>query len=306
MSTFEDLYPSRDIEKPLTIERRDPVLYSDNPGQGPIDEGLLRQYQRDGYLLLPELFSQAEVQRFLDELGQMQNDRELLATEMAITEQDGNALRSVFQIHRNNALFSRVAADPRIADIARFILGDEVYIHQSRLNFKPGFNGKEFYWHSDFETWHAEDGMPRMRALSASILLTDNTEFNGALMVMPGSHREFIGCVGKTPENYYRNSLKVQTVGTPDNESLSRLQQRYGLHSTAAKAGSVLLFDCNLMHGSSSNITADPRSNLFFVYNAVGNRVVAPFNGNKPRPEFLATRETFTPLRSPEPHKKAG
>lgn len=30
------------------------------------------------------------------------------------------------------------------------------------------------------------------------------------------------------------------------------------------------------------------------------------FTGNEPRPEFLATRETFTPLTSPEPHKKAG
>src|SRR3546814_10756649 len=44
----------------------------------------------------------------------------------------------------------------------------------SRLNYKPGFKGKEFYWHSDFETWHVEDGMPQMRALSMSILLAEN------------------------------------------------------------------------------------------------------------------------------------
>ena len=53
--------------------------------------------------------------------------------------------------------------------IAEQILGSQVYIHQSRVNLKPGFKGKEFYWHSDFETWHIEDGMPRMRALSCSI-----------------------------------------------------------------------------------------------------------------------------------------
>ncbi|GGB97165.1 ectoine hydroxylase [Marinobacterium zhoushanense] len=306
MSTQEDLYPSRDIEKPQVIKRQDPVLYNNKPDQGPISETLLRQYERDGYLLLPELFSQAEVNEFLAELERMQQDHELLATEAAVTEPSSNALRSVFQIHRNNLRFSQVAADPRIADIARFILDDNVYIHQSRLNFKPGFNGREFYWHSDFETWHSEDGMPRMRALSASILLTDNTEFNGALMVMPGSQREFIGCVGKTPDDYYRDSLKAQTIGTPDMASLAGFQRRYGLRSTAAKAGTVLLFDCNLMHGSNSNISASPRSNLFFVYNAVSNRVVAPFNGNKPRPEFLATRETFAPLISPEPHRKAG
>jgi hypothetical protein len=43
---------------------------------------------------------------------------------------------------------------------ARQLLGSDVYVHQSRVNFKPGFNGQDFYWHSDFETWHAEDGMP--------------------------------------------------------------------------------------------------------------------------------------------------
>src|SRR3546814_8501331 len=84
---------------------------------------------------------------------------------------------------------ARLAADDRLAGVARFLLGDDVYVHQSRLNYKPGFVGKEFYWHSDFETWHVEDGMPQMRALSMSILLAPNTVLNGPLMIIPGSHR---------------------------------------------------------------------------------------------------------------------
>lgn len=306
MSNAADLYPSRQKDEPQIIKRQDPTLYSQDFSNAPLSEAQLKQYERDGYILLPQVFSQAEVNHFLAEMGNMEKDRELLASEAAITEPNGNALRSVFQIHHNNDLYASVAADERIADIARFILNDQVYIHQSRLNFKPGFTGKEFYWHSDFETWHVEDGMPRMRALSASILLTDNTEFNGSLMVMPGSHQEYIACVGETPEDYYRESLKAQTVGTPDTESLDAFQQRFGLRSTAAKAGSVLLFDCNLMHGSNSNITASPRSNLFFVYNAMSNRVVEPFGGSKQRPEFLASRKTIAPLLSPAPRRKAG
>lgn len=66
--------------------------------------------------------------------------------------------------------------------------GGDVYIHQSRINDKFGFKGSGFNWHSDLETWHSEDGMPRMRALSASLMLTDNNEFNGPLMLIPGSH----------------------------------------------------------------------------------------------------------------------
>ncbi|MFB2351798.1 phytanoyl-CoA dioxygenase family protein, partial [Priestia megaterium] len=77
------------------------------------------------------------------------------------------------------ALLGRLAADERLVAIANHILGDEVYLHQTRLNYKPGFDGKEFYWHSDFETWHTEDGMPRMRAISMSVQLVDNFAFNG-------------------------------------------------------------------------------------------------------------------------------
>src|SRR5690606_18676180 len=112
---------------------------------------------------------------------------------------------------------------------ARQILGGEVYLHQSRANLKPGFKGKEFYWHSDFETWHTEDGMPRMRALSVSIALTENYPFNGPLMLIPGSHKTFVACVGRTPENHYKQSLKRQELGTPDRESLKRLADRGGI-----------------------------------------------------------------------------
>ena len=96
-------------------------------------------------------------------------------------------------------MLARLTRDPRLVNVARQILGSEVYVHQSRANMKPGFKGKEFYWHSDFETWHVEDGMPAMRALSCSVLLTDNNANNGPLMLVPGSHRQFISASARRP-----------------------------------------------------------------------------------------------------------
>lgn len=58
----------------------------------------------------------------------------------------------------------------------------------------------------------------------------------------------------------------------------------------------MLFFDCNVMHGSNSNITPEPRSNLFYVYNHIDNRVVEPFCGQAPRPEFICSRETIETL----------
>jgi ectoine hydroxylase len=50
------------------------------------------------------------------------------------------------------------------------------------------------------------------------------------------------------------------------------------------------------MHGSSGNITPFPRSNAFIVYNAIGNRLERPFGPSRPRPEHIATRESFDPV----------
>jgi len=58
-----------------------------------------------------------------------------------------------------------------------------------------------------------------------------------------------------------------------------------------------VLFDCNTLHGSNSNITPSPRSNLFFVYNHVDNQPTTPFDGMPPRPEFVAERGPIEPLQ---------
>ena len=291
-----DHYPSRCTAKPRWQEREDPVVYRDDLDNAPIAAELIERYERDGYLILPNLFSSEEVRVLRNELDRVRHDPAVLASEQAIKEPESQSVRSVFAIHQSNALFARVVRDERIASIARFILGGEVYVHQSRMNFKPGFTGKEFYWHSDFETWHTEDGMPRMRALSCSILLTDNASHNGPLLLMPGSHRQFVSCVGETPENHYQQSLRRQEYGVPDDLSLTELARRHGIDSALGPAGSVVFFDCNSMHGSNSNISPDARSNLFFVYNHVDNSLQAPYCGRAPRPAFIAERDDFSAL----------
>jgi ectoine hydroxylase len=190
-----------------------------------------------------------------------------------------------------------LATDQRLAGRARQILGSEVYVHQSRINYKPGFGGGGFYWHSDFETWHAEDGMPSPRAVSVSISLTENLPYNGCLMIMPGSHRTFVSCVGQTPEEHHRQSLREQRIGIPDEQSLAKLADTHGISQLTGPAGAGIFFDANCMHGSSDNITPYPRSNIFVVYNSVHNALVEPYAAVRPRPEYLAARRV-EPIRA--------
>ena len=294
MDAVTDLYPSRYDNRPSLLPRQDPVIHPAEDGaavKAPLDAEALAAFDRDGYLFLDAYLDGTTVEALTAEMAALWREAAESDEERVIREPGGDAVRSIFAIHRSSAVFGALAADPRLAGVAMQILGGPVYIHQSRINYKPGFDGKEFYWHSDFETWHMEDGMPRMRALSMSVALTDNTPHNGPLMVVPGSHRHYVTCIGETPEDHYKQSLRRQRYGVPDQDSLTRLVEQGGIAAPTGRAGSVVIFDCNMMHGSNGNITPLPRSNLFVVYNSVDNALMQPFAGTAPRPDFIASRE---------------
>lgn len=287
--TARDDYPTRAGATTRRIARHEPVVW---PGvtSGPLSADDLREYERDGFHTIDRLIGDDEVAVLRAELDRMCADPGMRADERVIREPGSDVVRSVFEIHRISDVMAELVADPRLVERARQILGTDVYIHQSRANLKPGFGGTGFYWHSDFETWHAEDGMPAMRAVSMSIALTDNHVHNGPLMIVPGSHRTFVACPGETPDGHYRTSLRRQEIGTPGPEALRELAERHGISVVTGAAGATTMFDGNCMHGSADNITPFPRANLFIVYNSVDNALNAPYAARTPRPDFIAAR----------------
>jgi len=293
--TTPDLYPSRVGGEAELLSRKDPVLHGAAGAEGgPLSRAELASFERAGFLVLENCFSADEVAALREEASQLRERLAGSGKPEVITESGSGEMRSVFAIHRSSAPFARLARHPHLLDAARQILGSAVYVHQSRINYKPAFRGREFYWHSDFETWHVEDGMRRMRAVSVSVSLLENNVHNGPLLLIPGSHRYFASCPGLTPERHYERSLQQQEYGVPAPAILEDLVRRGGLEPVGPP-GSVVLFDCNTMHGSNGNITPWPRSNLFLVYNSVENPLGPPFSGQSPRPAHIASRD-FTPL----------
>jgi ectoine hydroxylase len=290
-----DYYETRSTERSRMIERREPVVYG-SAFDGPFGDDQLRLYEQHGYLTIDRLLDPVALERCQAELRRLLTAEELRGDERVVTEPGSSAIRSIFQVHRISPVFAELVRHPLVVGAARQILGSDVYVHQSRANYKPGFEGKDFYWHSDFETWHVEDGMPTMRALSVVVALTENFPFNGPLMVMPGSHKTFVTGTGTTPENNYQSSLKDQDIGVPDHDVLTTLADRCGIDQIVGPAGSAVVFDCNTIHGSSANITPYPRSNVFLVFNSVENVLEEPIGGLARRPEFLGDR-AFEPVR---------
>jgi ectoine hydroxylase len=283
-----DPYPSRG-GRGAHRPRREPVVWGDTASVLAPEQRAT--YERDGFLQLPSLLDQDATQALAAQADALRAAPTGFAPEEVVREPGSAVVRTVFAVHRRCGDFAALARHPRLLALARAVLGSAVYVHQSRINYKPAFDGAQFQWHSDFETWHAEDGMPAMRALSVSVALTDNTPANGPLLLVPGSHRHFIACAGATPKDHYRQSLRAQRYGTPDRRFLRALARPAGITAITGPAGSAVAFDCNTLHASPGNLSPWPRVNVFLVYNSVENRLGAPYAAPRPRPEFLGARE---------------
>lgn len=291
----DDLYPTRLAETAAPIVREHPTVWG-GAADGPFGAEELRAHAERGFTILPDTLSGGEIETYSRELTRLTTAEELRGDERVITEKASGEVRSLFAVQQLSELIDDLSRDPRLLERARQLLGSDVYLHQTRINYMPGFKGAGFYWHSDFETWHAEDGMPAPRAVSCSLALTPNYPYNGGLMVMPGSHRTFVPSLGETPEDNHRSSLKEQKAGVPSEEAVTQMAHRHGIEQFTGPAGSALWFDANIMHGSGNNITPFPRSNIFMVFNSVENTLQEPFAATAQRPDHIAHRDA-RPLR---------
>lgn len=288
MRASDDLYPTRNpsTSTASVIERQDPVTYG-QPRE--ISPAAMKSYRDNGYLVERSLLSS-----MLPELTAASDallDHPPAEGSVMEPPPDGR-LRSVFGPHSDPRIMEAANA---LRGIAEDILGSPVYLHQSRINYKRGTGATGWGWHSDFETWHSEDGMPRMRALTAMVALTPNLPDNGPLGVIPGSHRYFVSCPGETPDRNYESSLQDQKVGVLGETELRLLQglTGSGLEWLVLDPGDVVFFDCNTAHGSRQSTSSVPRTNLFLVFNSTENRLVDPFCGLPPRPEYAGSRSSM-------------
>jgi ectoine hydroxylase len=254
MDAVTDLYPSRQSSAAAVAPRKDPVVYGGAVRSDGLLPETLEKYRQDGFLRFDSFLDAAA-------LAVLTREMERLRAE------EGGAIRSIDDAHRRSAAVDALARDPALLGPVRQILGGPVYLHRSRFDVPGQAVASPFYWHSDFATWHAEDGMPRMRAVNVEISLSDATAENGPLMLIPGSHLHYVPRLGDVPEADCKISF-----GQPDAAGLVQLIERNGIYTATGTAGTMMLFDCNLLHGSNGNITPLSRASLCLSYNSVDNR----------------------------------
>ena len=245
----------------------------------------LASFDRDGYLFFPGLFSPAEMQKMSAAVPELYSRRE----PYNVREKDRDAVRTNFAGHLVSEPFARLARHPRMVEPVQDLLGEELYMHQFKINGKMAFEGDVWQWHQDYGTWMNDDQMPTERAMNVAIFLDDVNEFNGPLMFIPGSHKK--GVVD-AKHDLTTTSYPLWTV---DHDLIAQLVQRAGgkqggIVSPKGPAGSMILFHSCLLHASSSNLSPWNRVSVYLSLCAVSNHI-----RRFKRPEFIAHRD-FTPI----------
>jgi ectoine hydroxylase len=242
----------------------------------------LQQFDREGYLLFPALFSSAEMKTLTGEVPRLYAQQR----PENVREKGSDAVRTNFAAHMYSNPFARLARHPRMVLPVRQLLGGEdVYMHQFKINGKMAFDGDVWQWHQDYGTWKNDDLMPEPRAMNIAIFLDDVNEFNGPLMFIPGSHQLGVLDAG------HDTSTTSYPLWTINNDTIRKLVERGGIVAPKGPAGSLLVFHSCLVHASGSNLSPWNRVSVYLSLCAVSNHI-----RRFKRPEYIAHRD-FTPIQ---------
>jgi len=244
------------------------------------------RFNEDGYLFFPSLFSPEEIQNLLAVVPELYQRRE----EYNVREKESDAVRTNFAAHLYSKPFAKLARHPRMIKPVEDLLGEHLYMHQFKINGKMAFEGDVWQWHQDYGTWVNDDLMPTERAMNIAIFLDEVTEFNGPLLLIPGSHKK--GVI-KAKHDLTTTSYPLWTL---DNDLISQLVSRAGgknggIVGPKGPAGSMILFHSCLVHSSSSNLSPFNRVSVYLSLCAVSNHI-----RRFKRKEYIAHRD-FTPIK---------
>lgn len=221
----------------------------------------LAQFERDGLLILPDLFSPEEVEIMRARLPKLFAEN----TAANIREKESKQVRTAMGLHLRDAIYARLVRHPRLLGPALQILNEPVYVQQVKVNVKAAFCGEPWQWHYDFATHHSEDGVPKPLALNLHVFLNDVTEFNGPLYFIPGSHK------ANTPRATLDTTSTSYPLWIVDPDAVTALAKDRGIVSATGRAGTGLIFGDVMLHASPSNISPFDRKIFSLIVNPVSN-----------------------------------
>ncbi len=172
----------------------------------------------------------------------------------------GNTPRRLLSACARFPALREIATGLEVARYLRVVMGcEQLRLSQAHHNCvmtkSPSFSSVTL-WHQDIRYWSFE----RPELVSLWLALGEETADNGALKIIPGTHRMVFATERLDDARFLRPDL-------PENRALIQEARTVEL----AK-GDVLLFHCRSFHAAGRNLTDQTKLSAVFTYHAEDNR----------------------------------
>ena len=154
------------------------------------------------------------------------------------------------------------AKDPTVVDLVADLLGPDLRFHSSKLNFKWSDGGDAVDWHQDIQAWPHTS----FSVLTFGVYLEDTGSEQGPLVALPGTHR------GPLFDQFDDSGRWTGALSARDAATL----QTDRVMEMCGPAGTVVLIDCRVVHGSAVNYSTRLRPLFLNVYSAADTLPITP------------------------------
>ena len=193
----------------------------------------------------------------MDEI--IDESRKVSANDGKFVLEDGHGpdtprLRRLTSPVTHHPTFWEFASQSPAADVAADVCGPDVKFYHSKLNFKWPKGGHKFDWHHDIPAWPHTDYSP----MTVGLYLQDCDKEQGPLLAIKGSHEGPMHSMYDKDGNW---TLRIQ-----EEDLAAGWQDR--VISLEGAAGSLVLLNSRVIHGSARNMSDRMRPLLLNVYSS--------------------------------------
>ena len=250
----------------MTDLRSDPVLHPWNEGftwsdhHGPfhvVTEDQAAAFDRDGFFVLPDVFTPDEIDAVLEVLDPLEAEieaflRQCEGERLMIAE--AGALTVTLHPSTRAPSLRQFCAHPTLVAVAADLVGPDVRLYWDQAVYKKPEKPRRVPWHQDNGYAYVEP----QQYLTCFVALTEMTEENGCPWLLPGRHRQ------GTLRHTYVDSLGWECVeGVPEDAV-----------AVPAAAGDVVVFSSLTPHLTGPNTTDAVRKAYILQYAPDGARVL--------------------------------
>jgi ectoine hydroxylase len=175
---------------------------------------------------------------------------------------DNPRLHRISSPQDHHPAFWEFMRDPVMTDVAADVMGPDVKFHHAKLNVKAGDGTRGFKWHQDIQAWPHTDFSP----VSIGVYIEGCAPDQGPLAFVRDSHKGRLFSMYDDAGNFVVRIRDEEAGWIKDNM----------IEAPTGPAGTVVLVNCRIVHGSVINTSKRNRPLLLAVYSSADSFAFTP------------------------------